>query len=86
MQTDMFADRPRKTPPERQRSIVMKRLRELVKWLAEPVPVAPKEHADDWYAGSCVEPARFTEQLVRLQNSLAKAGEDNVLNVPVRER
>ena len=74
----------RKPRAQRQPSVLMERLRELMRWLAEPLP--SKEHSDDWYAGSCVEPVRFSEQLARLQESLSKPVHETAPKVPVRQR
>lgn len=82
--SDMFADRLLKPRPARKPSLMMERLRELGKWLAEPMP--PKEFSEDWYVGLAVEPTKFTEQLMRLQDSLRTAGSESVAPVPVPVR
>jgi hypothetical protein len=61
---------------------VLHRLQELGKWLFTP-PVETPSRAD-WYAGLCVDPHGFTDQLVKLQTSLRGAGEPVQDTVRVR--
>ena len=41
----------------------------LFEWLATPPPVQSDDDSD-WYAGLCVDPSDFTDQLCRLQDAL----------------
>lgn len=80
----MFADRLLKPRPGRKPSVLIARFREFGRWLAEPMP--PKEFSADWYVGCAVEPRNFTDQLMRLQDSLSAAGSKSIATVPVRQR
>jgi hypothetical protein len=53
-----------------ERGQVMARLREVGNWLFSPPAVATTQESLGWQAGLCVDPTRFTDQLVRLQISL----------------
>jgi hypothetical protein len=78
----MFADRPMKPRPGKP-GIVRERLKELGRWLTEPMP--PKNFSEDRYMGSAVEARNFTEQLMRLQDSLRAANSVSVPKVPARQ-
>jgi hypothetical protein len=53
-------------------------------WLAAPPPERPRQDSADWYAGLCMDPHSFSDQLSRLQNSLHQAA-NTVREGPVRE-
>ncbi len=69
----MLSDRQIKARSTRERSVLLERVREFGKWLAEPMP--SKLEPEDWYAGLGVDPTSFSDQLCKLQNSLRAAGD-----------
>jgi hypothetical protein len=48
----------------------MGRVIEFFTWLSTPPPMLLEEDHADWYAGLCVDPCGFSEQLGKLQTSL----------------
>jgi hypothetical protein len=79
---DMFSERVPKTEPadeqtvvKKERSPFMTRLMDFGKWFLEPPPDPPAAGSADWYwyGGLCADPHTFTEQLCKLQKSLAPA-------------
>ena len=61
----MLADKCPKPAPA-----FMGRLIEFFAWLSTPPPVLLEDNHSDWYAGLCVDPRGFSEQLGKLQTSL----------------
>jgi hypothetical protein len=72
----MFADRQVKTSPTLLKSPLLKspllksKLGEIWKWLAAPPVEPPSADSADWYAGLCVDPHSFNDQLCKLQTAL----------------
>ena len=59
-----------------QRKPMVDRLIEIGKWLMTPPPELPqKESSEDWYTGLVVDPNQFSSQLIKLQDSLHRAGQ-----------
>lgn len=54
--------------------IFMAQLIKFGKWLATPPPGQASDDSD-WYAGLCVDPRGFTDQLGKLQTSLRSTGD-----------
>lgn len=52
----------------------MERVIEIGRWLITLPPGLPSTDSEDWYAGLCVDPHSFSDQLCKLQNSLRPAG------------
>jgi hypothetical protein len=52
--------------------VFLERLGNLKRVFTPPVE-APHEISADWYAGLCVDPHSFSDQLARFQNSLRAA-------------
>ncbi len=57
------------------------KLAELRKWIGSPPPAHFEE---DWFAGLCAEPGRFTEQLMKLRDALRASGEPEPAQVRQR--
>jgi hypothetical protein len=77
----MLADKLPKTAPA-----FMARLVEFFTWLSTPPPVLPEDESSDWYAGLCVDPRGFREQLGELQSSLRAAeSSEDITTQPARK-
>jgi hypothetical protein len=67
----MFADRQVKTSATLSKSKRLKsKLGEIRKWLATASAEPPSADSADWYAGLCVDPHSFNDQLRKLQTAL----------------
>ena len=74
----MLADKNAKPPA------LVGRIVEFFAWLSTPPPVLLEDDRSDWYAGLCVDPRGFSEQLGKLQTSLRV--ESAAANVPSQRR
>jgi hypothetical protein len=63
----MLADKRPKTAPIPQ---FMAPIAKFISWLSTPVVL--EDDYSDWYAGLCVDPRGFSEQLGKLQTSLGR--------------
>jgi len=70
----MFADKQIETRPAGKPGLFMERLMEIGRWLTPPPSEPLSEASADWYAGLCVDPHSFSDQLCRLQHALRQTG------------
>ena len=75
----MLADNQVKTAP----TLLKTKLNEIWKWLATPAIEPQSADSTDWYAGLCVDPHSFTDQLCKLQGALHPKAVPAAQEVPV---